>query len=678
MASSGELPSPEPTSTEPPPESRSSTVPTLGPVERLAPHVPPDWWRNLFGPTYLLTDADVLSEAATAEEVTRTAEALHLAPTDRILDLCCGQGRHTLELARRGFSRVEGLDRSAFLVTKARQDAQREGLSVCFEEGDCRRLPHADARLDAVLILGNSFGYFEEAGEDLQTLREVHRVLRPGGRVLLDLADGSYVRTTFAPRSWEWIDDDHIVCRERELTEDGERLIAREVLLHRALGLLKDQFYAERLYDRAEIATLLQRAGFSDVRIEGSLAGHSERGQDLGLMEQRFLVAARRPTAPLTTSARGALPSTVAAGDGTLLDGTELELVRSATVDSRTRRRVAVLLGDPRRPDETKLGGRFDEDDFEVVERLKAALASLDGYAFTYLDDHATFRHDLSALESKADFVLNLCDEGLGNEPRCELHVPALLEAIGLPYTGTGPQGLATCYDKSLVRGAAQEMGVLIARGCLLLPGEAPPARLSVPYPVLVKPCQGDNSRGISQKSIAHSAADLERAVAAVRETVGSEQSLLIEEFLPGSDLTVSLLGNAWVGYRVLPITEDDYSALPPELPRLCGYEAKWLPDSPYWQDVRTIAATLPEKVAQTLRDDSRRLAEHLGCRDYVRLDWRLGLDGRPRLLEVNPNPGWCWDGHLAKQAALGGIDYAGLLRLILETAEARIYCDAP
>ena len=67
------------------------------------------------------------------------------------------------------------------------------------------------------------------------------------------------------------------------------------------------------------------------------------------------------------------------------------------------------------------------------------------------------------------------------------------------------------------------------------------------------------------------------------------------------------------------------------------------------------------------------KLFERLDCRDYARFDWRLDAQGNPKLLEVNPNPGWCWDGHLAKMAAFAGISYKEMLEAILKAAEARI-----
>ena len=102
-------------------------------------------------------------------------------------------------------------------------------------------------------------------------------------------------------------------------------------------------------------------------------------------------------------------------------------------------------------------------------------------------------------------------------------------------------------------------------------------------------------------------------------------------------------------------------------------YEAKWDPDSPYWK-ITSIPATLPEDVERFLGASCLKLFERLECRDYARFDWRLDRNGTPRLLEVNPNPGWCWDGHLAKMAKFRTCHTVICLGSILDLARAG-YC---
>ena len=241
----------------------------LGPVPNLEEHVHPDWWRKIFNSFYLKTDADVVDDNnLTRQEIDAFVKILNLSPDDKILDLCCGQGRHSLELGKRGFKNVEGIDRSHYLIQKARQSAKKDNIEVKFREGDARKLPFTHDAFDVVLILGNSFGYFETINDDLRVLKEVFRVLKPRGRVLIDVADGKFLRKNFQSRSWEWIDKSLFVCRERSLSLDGQSLISREVITHVEKGVLADQFYDERLYTKESISDILKTAGFSDITVQ--------------------------------------------------------------------------------------------------------------------------------------------------------------------------------------------------------------------------------------------------------------------------------------------------------------------------------------------------------------------------------------------------------------------------
>jgi D-alanine-D-alanine ligase len=616
----------------------------LGAVLNLEEHVRPEWWRTIFNALYLKTDADVVDDQnITLREVDLFSEILKLSPEDKILDLCCGQGRHSLELARRGFQNVEGVDRSHYLIQKAKSQTKREGLKVKFREGDARKLPYPPDTFDAVMILGNSFGYFETAQDDLRVLKEVFRVLKPWGRVLVDVADGEYLRMNFQPRSWEWIDEKYFVCRERSFSTDKQRLISREVVTHIEKGVIADQFYAERLYTRESLEEHLKTAGFSDIIFHGELSPDSQRNQDLGMMERRIIVAAvvRKEWAPVKRRSKEAI------------------------------KKVVVILGDPRKPDPLKPYRVFDDDDLYTIDQLKSALKELKEYQSIYLINHDTLIQDLIKLKGEIDFAFNLCDEGYLNDPRKELIIPSLLEVLGISYTGAGPQCLAHCYDKSLVRGIAKEMGIPIAEAIFIKP-EDTTFELPFPFPAIVKPNFGDSSFGITQRSVVNVPEELVNAISEIREKFGYDKPVLVEEFLQGKDLSVGIIGNPPESYTVLPIIEEDYSSLPEGLPKICGYEAKWLPDSPYWGLI-SIPADLPEYVEKFIVEYCLKLFERLECRDYCRFDWRLDSEGIPKLLEINPNPGWCWDGHLAKMAKVAGMSYAEMLESILRVAEQRL-----
>lgn len=619
-------------------------IEVLGPIENLESYVKADWWRHIFNANYLRTDGDVVNdEAITRNEVEVFLGLLDVGKEAAILDLCCGQGRHVMEMARQGYRNVHGLDRSHYLINRAKGIAKKEGLGVRFKEGDARKLPFPDNYFDVVTILGNSFGYFETQEDDIQVLEEIRRIIKPNGTLLIDITDGDHMRSTFEPRSWEWIDKNYFVCRERSLSSDNERLISREVITHVKKGVIADQFYAERLYSLEGLLSLLRENGFIDVQQKYSLTTQSGRNQDLGMMAKRNIVAgcANKP--------------------------------ESATVAVTTTEplRIAVLMGDPGKQDKIKPGAIFDEDDHYTIDELKKALQELGEYRFTYFDKHDSFLPNLSKWRREYDLALNLCDEGFNNDARFELHIPALLEAMDIPYTGGTPQCLAYCYDKSLIRGLANEMDIPVANAYVVKPEDTTFIDITIPFPVIIKPNFGDSSFGITQECVCSNVTELEQAILKSRQQFGYECPVLVEQFLTGKDISVGIIGNPTGTLEFLPIIEEDYSVLPEGFPRICGYEAKWDPASPYWQ-IRSIPAGLPDSTEQFLQASCLKLFERVECRDYARFDWRLDENGTPRLLEVNPNPGWCWDGHLAKMAKLAGISYGEMLGKIIKAAVDR------
>ena len=624
--------------------SNQRLIEVLGPIENLESYVKADWWRDIFNANYLRTDGDVVNDDnITRAEVGTFLDLLQVEADACILDLCCGQGRHVLEMARQGYRNVHGLDRSHYLITRARGIARKEQLPVVLKEGDARKLPFPADRFDVVTILGNSFGYFETQQDDIQVLEEVRRVMKPGGRLLIDITDGDFMRASFEPRSWEWIDKNYFVCRERSLSSDNDRLVSREVITHVNKGVIADQFYAERLYSKGALESLLRQNGFTDVELVQSLEPQSERNQDLGMMARRNIVVGRAHKPALRLA-------------GNLQPGPA---------------RIAVLLGDPRQQDQVKPGANFDDDDHYTIDQLKQALAGLPQFEFSYFDRHDEFVGQLAEWRQRFDLVFNLCDEGFNNIASNELHIPALLEIGGIAYTGGNPQCLAYCYDKSLIRGLANEMDIPVADAYIVKPEDTSFIDITIPFPVIIKPNYGDSSFGITQSSVCNNVNELERAILQSRQSFGYDCPVLVEQYLTGKDISVGIIGNPSGTIEFLPIIEEDYSMLPPGLPHICGYEAKWDPESPYWQ-IRSVPARLGEATEQFLQASCLKLFERLECRDYARFDWRLDDNGTPRLLEVNPNPGWCWDGHLAKMAKLADISYSGMLSRILQAAIQR------
>jgi D-alanine-D-alanine ligase len=177
--------------------------------------VNPDWWKRLFDKTYLITDArSVCDEELTCNEVDFLEGVLRLDKSWPILDLCGGQGRHSLELSRRGFQDVTVLDYSEALISLGKERAQKEGLNTMFVMGDARRADLPSRRFRVILVMASSFGYFVDEHENEKILREAYRLLRPEGTLLLDLPNKEYVLNNFSPQSWHEANGEIVVCRE--------------------------------------------------------------------------------------------------------------------------------------------------------------------------------------------------------------------------------------------------------------------------------------------------------------------------------------------------------------------------------------------------------------------------------------------------------------------------------
>ena len=147
-----------------------------------------NWWKDIFDDTYLLTDArSVCNEDLTRMEVDFLQKTLAMDTTSPILDMCGGQGRHSLELSRRGFTRVTVLDYSTYLIGLGRKRAKEEELNTVFIKGDARNTGLPAQSFQVCLIMASSFGYFMNEEENRKILIEASRLLRDNGKLLLDL-----------------------------------------------------------------------------------------------------------------------------------------------------------------------------------------------------------------------------------------------------------------------------------------------------------------------------------------------------------------------------------------------------------------------------------------------------------------------------------------------------------
>lgn len=335
--------------------------------------------------------------------------------------------------------------------------------------------------------------------------------------------------------------------------------------------------------------------------------------------------------------------------------------------DTASLRRVLVITGDHELPDPSKWDGCYSAADLDLHRQMRVALESLPGYRFEFLSRHADLIPRL--LRDPPELVLNLCDTGFCNQDTQELHVPALLEAFGIPYTGAPPASMVLCYDKAIVRLVAESCGVPTPREVYVAP-DSPLDRIEASYPALIKPARGDGSVGINRNAVVRSAEEAARQLRWFRcQFPGA--AALIQEYLPGPEYGLALIGNPG-RMEALPLIEVDFSALPAGLPPILAFESKTGPDTPY-DAVRVRPAKLSSDCLAAIRRHTETLFARLECRDYARFDFRAGADGTIRLLEVNPNPAWSSAAKLALMAGFAGKSYPELLGMILTAAETRL-----
>jgi len=342
---------------------------------------------------------------------------------------------------------------------------------------------------------------------------------------------------------------------------------------------------------------------------------------------------------------------------------------RLALPMSVAKQRIVVITGDHGAPDPTKPAGRYLQEDLAYHEAMREAFSGIDGFAFEFWTDHTDLFDRLRA--EGPELVVNFCDTGVRNVAVHELHLPAMLELLGIPYTGAPPAAIAICYDKQIVRLLARDLGVDVPREHFL-GAEGRDFALEAQLPLLLKPNQADGSLGITKDAVVRSLEEARHYLGWLRDSLPG-RDVLAQEFLSGPEYGIALIGNPETGLEALPALQVDYSGLPEGLSPILSYESKTMPDSPYATEIRYRRASLPAEDEARLVAWSRLLFSRLGLRDYGRFDFRTAADGRICLMEVNPNPAWDPEAKLAFMANFAGIDYRGMLGRLLDAARQRI-----
>jgi SAM-dependent methyltransferase len=227
------------------------------------------WYNNdtfweLWGPVIF----DERRIANTPEEVTNLIALLNMDPGDRILDLCCGIGRHSLELARRGF-KVTGVDRTLYYLSVATAEATREKLNVEFVNEDMRNF-YRPSSFNVIVNVFASFGYFENPDDDRQVVLNMYKSLKKGGRFLIDVQGKETLAAIFRERDWNRSGDD-IVLQERKVSQDWSWMENRWILIKDKK--IYENSLSHRLYSASELKSLLKDCGFEDAKVFGDFKG---------------------------------------------------------------------------------------------------------------------------------------------------------------------------------------------------------------------------------------------------------------------------------------------------------------------------------------------------------------------------------------------------------------------
>lgn len=294
----------------------------------------------------------------------------------------------------------------------------------------------------------------------------------------------------------------------------------------------------------------------------------------------------------------------------------------------------------------------------ETVEGIIAALEQL-GHEVTPLPYNSSLPRKLEDL--RPDLVFNIA-EGWSGRNRESL-VPALLEFYNLPYTGSDPLTLGLTLDKCLCKQVANAAGIPTAKGVLVHNPDDHRLR-QLEYPVFIKPNAEGSSKGIRNWSRVNGPSELREKLTWLLNNY--QQPALVEEFLPGREFTIALIGNN--NPCLLPVME----ILPGD---------RCPQDSHFVYSFETKSGNLerfscPAIIEAPLLDEIKQMAlqvfRALECRDMARVDIRLDREGNPRFLEVNPLPGLSAVSLLTLQAQAAGMSFTALIEAILSAAIER------
>lgn len=245
------------------------------------------WYVNFFGEDYLNIYRHTFTAERTEKEVAFAEHTLELEAGAQVLDLCCGPGRHSVLLAKRGH-KVTGLDLSQPYLDLARRAATESKVAFDTVLADMREIPFNDY-FDAAINMYSSFGYLESEAEDLKVLESISRSLKRGGRLLLDMLNREWAVANYIQNDWHAGADGTLYVEHRALGLASSRMRVRFIIVgpngerHDSTG------HDIRLYTLTEMIRLLERVGFGVAEVFGGFDG-----EPYGIETRRMVLCVRK------------------------------------------------------------------------------------------------------------------------------------------------------------------------------------------------------------------------------------------------------------------------------------------------------------------------------------------------------------------------------------------------
>ena len=292
------------------------------------------------------------------------------------------------------------------------------------------------------------------------------------------------------------------------------------------------------------------------------------------------------------------------------------------------------------------LGGTSSEREISILTGEAVLTAIAPYFSTSRILLESDLQNVMPQLQA-ADVIFNALHGGAGENGS----IQAMLDESGLIYTGSGPEASQLAMDKHRSKLLAQKQGVSTPEWLMLdrdVIEDGPPDIKALEYPVVVKPNGEGSTVGLT---IVESPDQLTQALLLAADF---DNQVLIEQYIPGRELTVGILGET-----ALPIVEITPTH------QLYDYECKYTPGMSAYR----CPANLPLQLSDKLRDDALEMHRSLGCRHYSRVDFRLNSRGNHFFLEVNTLPGMTGTSLLPKAAKAAGLDYPQLIDRIIHLA---------